>query len=43
MTKWTIVDGAWTKVPAPPQDLPYFTRIATLSASQNKEASNAGR
>ncbi len=42
MTKWTIINGAWTQIPAPPQDLPYFTRIATLSATQ-KEQNNAGR
>lgn len=37
MTKWTCTaNGTWVEVPAPPKDLPYFSRIATLSATQNK-------
>lgn len=36
MTKWTIIDGAWTKVTAPPKDLPYFTRLTAKKEQTNE-------
>jgi hypothetical protein len=38
MTKWSCTaNGTWVLIPAPPKDLPYFDRIATLSAKKDAE------
>lgn len=36
--KWTFVDGAWVLIPAPPKDLPYFTRMSRETPTIIKEA-----